>query len=120
MSDFEMEVTVEEEDGSKVTHKLPSKYEVCNRCRKGSYVNPNIDRNRISPEELRNYFSGLYDVQCAECDGLRVVKVVDTNRLSTNQRKVFQLWMQQEEEHARFEAECRHEQEMEARMLGCW
>lgn len=58
---------------------------VCETCRgRGSYVNPSIDSNGISPEEFRedpdfeeDYFSGVYDVECHECRGKRVSLELD-------------------------------------------
>ncbi len=73
-------------DGSVV---LPAKYEVCTRCHgTGSHVNPNVDGNGLSrddmdelgPEFFEDYMSGVYDVRCEECDGDRVVAVVDRPR----------------------------------------
>lgn len=69
---------------------LPAKREVCRRCNgEGKHVNPNIDGHGIDPQEFRddpefeeNYFSGLYDVTCQRCNGLRVVDVVDRERLT--------------------------------------
>lgn len=64
---------------------LPCKYEVCPVCRgKGTTVNPAIDGHGISAEEFEedpdfrdDYMNGVYDVPCRECDGLRVIAVVD-------------------------------------------
>lgn len=75
----------------------PAKYDVCPRCRgEGTHTNPSIDGNGLTasdidyhmdgdPEFLDNYFSGVYDVACHECDGKRVVLVVDEEMLSTEQ-----------------------------------
>lgn len=66
---------------------LPTHNEVCPRCQgEGKHVNPSIDGHGITAGEWdrdwdedsrENYFSGVYDVPCHECKGLRVVKVVD-------------------------------------------
>jgi len=70
---------------------LPAKKEVCPRCRgKGTHVNPSIDGNGITSDEmeelgdefLESYLSGVYDVKCHECNGLRVVDVIDRKRVS--------------------------------------
>lgn len=72
--------------GDDETVLLPVKKEVCSRCRgEGKHVNPNIDGNGITADEMEelgdefreNYMSGLYDVPCEECKGERVVDVVD-------------------------------------------
>lgn len=58
-------------------------FEVCDRCRgHGSHTNPAIDGNGITrsemgelgPEFLEDYLSGVYDVRCERCNGLRVVQ----------------------------------------------
>lgn len=69
---------------------LPAKFEICTRCEgRGTHVNPSIDGHGISPEEFAEdpdfeeaYFEGRYDVQCYECHGERVVKVIDREKLS--------------------------------------
>jgi hypothetical protein len=65
-----------EEHGSKpATH-----YEVCQTCRgKGSHVNPNIDRQGLSSDDMDDeqweaYWTDGYDEVCSECNGLRVVE----------------------------------------------
>lgn len=123
-----IDITLFDENGDYEIHKLPSKYNVCDHCEgKGTHVNPNIDRNGISSEEFRDdpdftkaYFAGVYDIQCTKCKGLRVIAVVDSDRLSTDQREVYEKWIKQEIESAKFNSEWRREQEMESRMLGCW
>ena len=59
----------------------PAEYEVCEVCGgQGTHVNPNIDRDGISPEKFaedpdfeKDYHSGVHDVQCVACKGRRVV-----------------------------------------------
>lgn len=71
---------------------IPAKYEVCDTCNgKGSYVNPSIDSNGLSSEDLyddpdfaEDYFSGKYDVSCNECKGARVSPTVDWESLSSD------------------------------------
>ena len=54
-------------------------FEVCPTCQgTGTHVNPNIDRQGLSPSEMdpgfrEQYFSGAYDQPCNECGGRRVV-----------------------------------------------
>lgn len=73
---------------------LPFKYEVCGSCKgKGSYVNPSIDSHGITSEEwnewsledIDNYFSGMYDVTCEECNGKRVVPEIDVDYLTEDE-----------------------------------
>lgn len=69
--------------------EFPAKYAVCDLCDgKGTHVNPSIDAHGISADEFDNdpdfaedYMRGRYDVQCYACNGLRVVPVVDRDRL---------------------------------------
>lgn len=85
----EIVFTYENEDGEEVEGRLPARYEVCPRCDgEGSHTNPNIDGNGITAsewaewdeEDRDNYMSGVYDVSCEKCGGLRVVPVVDDGR----------------------------------------
>lgn len=53
---------------------------VCPTCNgKGSHVNPSIDSNGLSPEDMdddqwESYWSGAYDVICIDCAGKNVVE----------------------------------------------
>ena len=78
----------EDDNGEEVEVQLPSRFEVCSRCRgAGKHVNPNVDGHGITAEEWNGpdwdddsregYLTGRYDVTCSECKGLRVVAVVD-------------------------------------------
>lgn len=83
MSDERIKFTYETDDGAEIEAAIPAKYEVCPLCQgRGKHVNPNIDSHGITPEEFaedpdfkEDYFKGVYDVVCEECDGLRVVLV---------------------------------------------
>jgi hypothetical protein len=53
---------------------------VCNG--EGTTVNPNIDANGLTAEDFNedpdfreDYMSGVYDITCAACNGMRVVKM---------------------------------------------
>ena len=73
---------------------LPTCWEVCDRCNgEGKHSNPSIDGNGITASEMAemcyededfadNYFSGVYDVTCHQCDGKRVMKVVNLGAMS--------------------------------------
>lgn len=75
--------------------EFPAKFEVCETCDgKGTHVNPSIDSHGLSAEDFAEdpdfkeaYFSGCYDVTCAECHGARVVPVPDLDRMSAEDRK---------------------------------
>lgn len=74
------------ESGDEELVELPSRYEVCGRCRgRGAHVNEAIDGHGISGDDecwqddqfTEMYFSGGYDVVCTECNGRNVVAVPD-------------------------------------------
>lgn len=73
----------EDEDGEPILIRIPVELIVCTSCDgKGSYVNPNIDRNGIDPDDFdldpeffEEYRGGVFDIQCAHCYGLRVIPV---------------------------------------------
>jgi len=124
-------VTLTDDCGDDVDHELPARFEVCPRCEgHGTHLNPSIGEHVYSaeefyesfpePEDRAEYFKrgGIYDVTCQECRGHRVVPVVDEARLDEAQKKVHAEWLKQEEDRRKFEAECRAERMMEARMLG--
>lgn len=85
---------------------IPTRYEVCPRCDgEGMHTNSSIDGNGITggelaeilyedPDFIEDYKSGVYDVTCEECDGLRVVLAPDFNQLTEEEK---QAWKEQEE-----------------------
>ena len=81
-----------DEDDEMFIINIPVQVQVCSTCRgKGSTVNPSIDCGGISPYEFEEdpefadgYFSGMYDIQCPECKGLRVTGHVDLNTMGVN------------------------------------
>jgi len=86
-----MKIELIDDEGWEYEAELPVTYEVCDRCRgKGSHVNPSIDGHGITAEEWHGpdwddesremYLTGGYDVPCEECDGKRVVPVVDEKK----------------------------------------
>lgn len=117
----EFTITIKTDEGDEQEIELPTKKEVCFRCHgEGTHVNPNVDGHGISAEEWANdweeeereaYFSGRYDVTCEECNGLRVVDVVDEEALSPTERKAYEDWCDSE---AAYRAECAAE-----RRFGC-
>lgn len=89
---------------------LPAKYEVCPTCQgRGRHVNPAIEPHGLTqedfdeegPEFFDDYMSGVYDVQCQECRGERVVAVIDRDSCSPEQLRCY-------------EASCRELAEMRA------
>jgi len=115
-------ITLEDEEtGEDVEHELPSKFEVCPRCKgKGTHVNPNIDGNGITAsewaedwddEEREGYLAGHYDVPCEECHGDRVVSVIDEERCNP---KLLQAYNDKLRYDAEYEACCAAERRMGA------
>jgi hypothetical protein len=89
--------------------QLPAKFEMCTRCEgHGSYVNPSVDGNGITAEEMAEdpdfaeaYFDGVYDVTCAICHGARVVPRPDLSRWSFAQKRLYVRHLHAEEESRR-------------------
>jgi hypothetical protein len=121
MSTETIEWSTEDENGSEIVHELPARLEVCPRCRgKGSHVNPSIDGHGITQEERERdwsddewdgYLRGDYDVNCYECDGLRVVAVVDRDSCDPDLLKQYD---QDQAEEAAFQRMCQAERDMGA------
>lgn len=87
-----------DDEGSEI-HVFPARYEVCRTCDgKGKHVNPSIDAHGISRDEFdddpgfeEDYFSGVYDVECYECHGRRVVPKIDDSNLNPRQLQVLKV-----------------------------
>lgn len=106
-----MKITIttgEDEDGNETVLSIPARYEVCDRCRgTWSHTNPAIDGNGITgdemdelgPEFLEDYLGGVYDVQCEECRGERLVLVPDDDRCSPEQLKAYHAHLREEWEY---------------------
>lgn len=100
--------------------RLPARFDVCHRCEgRGSHTNPSIDGNGITGSEMEelgyefmeDYMSGVYDVQCYECNGKRVVLVVDWDACTKEEQEAYDT-------NLRIESELRAEEEAERR-FGC-
>lgn len=94
-----------QKDGGFVEVKLPTKWAVCPVCRgEGKHVNPAIDAGGLSdefdedPEFYERYMGGAYDMQCNSCEGRSTVQVVDDDRLTDEQRAI---WEQQQRDEQR-------------------
>lgn len=78
-------------------YSLPMHKEICDVCRgEGKIVNRSIDGNGLSPNDYDldedfwdGYRSGHYDVICDECNGLRVIDVVDSEVMSVEMLKAW-------------------------------
>lgn len=93
-------VATYDDEGEEVEIALPGKYEVCPRCSgHGTHLNPSIGEHCYSSEEFErefadeedrdNYFKrgGIYDVECFECKGKRVVVRPDLDRCTKEQKE---------------------------------
>lgn len=101
--------TYENDDGEEVEESLPTSFRVCPTCRgNGKHVNRNIDGNGITGSEWAelcaededfadNYMSGMYDVTCEECNGIRVIPEIDVESLSEDQKKLYEIYCEQQE-----------------------
>ena len=120
---FTQSITVELEtdDGDFVDVELPSKFELCPRCDgRGSHVNPSVDGDGLTREDFEqdpdleeSYFSGVYDVACEECKGLRVGEVPDEEECK--RCKLFdqlEAHREAEADRASYRRECAHEAKM--------
>ena len=104
------------ENGKEIV--LPTCWAVCDRCHgEGKHSNPSIDGNGITASEMdemcyhdedfaENYFSGLYDVTCHECEGKRVTKVVNLGAMSPEHVEAYE---QQQQERRREELDSYYE-----------
>jgi len=102
-----------------IVYVIPLVYRVCDVCEgKGSHVNPSIDANGLSAEDLREwddedrerYFSGGYDITCRGCGGKRV-KLCPNPAKGSPEEKWLDEWQRDE---ADYQAICRAERRMGA------
>lgn len=81
----ESSMTLFYNEGDENEFSVPARFDVCPSCEgRGKYVNPSVDSQGLSAEELlddpsfaEDYFRGAYDVICEDCKGERVVPVPD-------------------------------------------
>jgi hypothetical protein len=99
------------------TLEFPARRVICSRCDgKGTHVNPNIDGNGITGEEMselgpdffEDYMGGVFDVRCEECRGEKIVLEVDEARLT--KRQLF-MWHTLQEKEAEYHRELASERE---------
>lgn len=79
------------DDGEGQSHTwVPFRWTTCDLCNgKGKVVNPSIDCGGLTRDDFdadpgfaEDYFSGLYDITCPLCNGLRVVPMQIEGRIS--------------------------------------
>jgi len=93
-------------EGKDVEVSLPTKFEVCGTCEgTGTQVNPAIDGNGLNeeladdPDFMEDYMGGFYDTSCCECEGIRVVSVIDEDRCTPEQIQAYDDHMKDECEY---------------------
>lgn len=99
----------ENDDGEEIEVNLPAVYEVCTKCcGTGSIVNPAIDGNGLTREDFdqdpgfeEDYFSGVYDIQCPECDGERLIAEVDENRCNIHDLNKYNEYLNEQDRFRR-------------------
>jgi hypothetical protein len=113
-------VIISERTGVEHEYYHPSHFEVCPHCEgAGKHVNPAIDGHGLSQEDFdedpsfkENYFSGVYDIECECCKGLRVVTVPNNEGLRSMQKARLGVYLEQQQRLAADRNEARHELEM--------
>lgn len=92
--------TTESEEGGEIERMLPAKFEVCPGCdghgtrlceglRGHAFSREDFEETFDDDEDRAEYFrrGGRYDVTCTECQGRRVVAVVDREACRTASEK---------------------------------
>jgi len=105
-----------DENGDEYEVDLPMRWTICNNCEGhgkssaylGAYTASEMDE--AGPEFEEDYFSGALDRTCECCKGSGKVQVVDVDRLSPEERKVF-------DDDCEIERQMRAEERME-RLMG--
>lgn len=85
---------------------LPTHWTVCPVCKgEGSHVNPSIDASGLTAEDFADdpdfaddYMSGVYDQPCNRCEGRRVVRSVDLDKLPVDQRAAYERQLREDAE----------------------
>lgn len=116
-----IEFTYTDDNDEEVEGTLPAKYEVCSRCEgTGTHTNPSIDGNGLTSsdmedwdaEDVENYKTGVYDVVCEECGGLRVVLEVDRDAAEKECPDLLKRYEAHEEYDAQYRTEERYQRRM--------
>lgn len=116
-----IEFTVVDDDGVETVHSLPSKMEVCDKCEgHGKCLHEAIGSHAYSMEEFNESFDaeeqgeyfnrgGRYDVVCPECDGKRVVEVVDEEKAEKNDPALLKAYYEKCQDDYAYERMCESE-----------
>lgn len=130
MSHKTITVTFEDDDGNEVSHELPAKNEVCERCEgDGKHVNPAVECEgggitgsemaeilAENPDFMTDYMGGTYDIRCEVCNGEKVILVVDEDAVEMDPTltEIYKAYCEQQEADAAFERESAAERRMGA------
>lgn len=123
--------TLNEDGEIAVPVEMPTKREVCHRCEGyGTHLNPSIGEHAYTREEFyeafydeedrEQYFrrGGIYDVQCVECRGERVVDQIDREACKKSQNPLVRFALEfqdlSEREERDYQRMCADE-----RRFGC-
>jgi len=87
-------------DGDEEWGEVPCRYDVCPTCQgRGRHVNPSVDCDGLTaddfaedPDFATDYLDGCYDVPCFECDGNRVVVVLDRDAIDPADLERIDRW----------------------------
>lgn len=121
-------LTCEADDGTEEELELPAKHAVCRKCeghgthlrdgmREHAYTREEFEEAFHDEEDRAEYFKrgGIYDVQCTECSGLRVVVAVDRARAKSDlgYRRAWLEYQRQIREERDYQALCASERRWE-------
>lgn len=93
-------------NGEEIFVIVPEKREVCPTCDGwGSHLNRSIGLHAYTKEEFDQEFDdkhaeqyfrrgGIYDVQCSECHGEKVISVVDEDQLTSEQKILYVQYLE--------------------------
>jgi DnaJ-class molecular chaperone len=119
-----MTITTLNEDGDDFTFDLPCKKEVCPRCGGTGSHDPEAFSNGFTQSEFNevfedaesreDYFRGVYDVSCEECNGNNVIDAPNREEFDLKDLANYTLWQDQ----LNFDYQCKMEEAAERRM-GC-
>lgn len=109
-------ITIFDEDLDEgYVHEFPSKMEVCDDCHGHGYVlNESMRSHGYSSEEFFEEFDdeerleyfkpgGIYDVACPTCQGKNVIEVIDESRLHPDEKRIYEIYLNQCQEQSEYE-----------------
>lgn len=121
-----LEFSAYTEDDTEETFTVPGVYEVCGHCsgtgrssaHLGSFTQEEWDQE--SHEFREDYLNGVYDRECPQCQGKRVVAVMDERaarhlaKYSEEAARALRLFLERVQDESEYEAMCASERRMGA------